>query len=400
MNSRQEAIYAMVAIPPPVNGQSVVSLFVLDALGRDEERLLRVFDIGPGTAVRNIFYHLTRIRRVLGAARALLRMKDDNVAFYTVLESGFGRIYNVFLLWLARRRGARIYLHHHTAAHVLSHDHSFAAIVRITGQRTTHIVLSNDMRSVLSARYPQIGRIRVLHNSQAVQTPNIQARRDAALPRIRLGFLSNLTIEKGIDLAIASLKATQRQNLDATLTIAGPALTKEARDAIATAMVTFGNSLRVLGPVAGGDKDAFFAGIDLFLFPSRYRFEAQPLVVLEAMAWGCVPVVSQAGFTAELVGDGLPRVADLDDFPEATASLCHSLIRDPSKLSRMSESARERYVHLKESAPITEISRLFDTKEEQAPAPLRRSPASNQTVLGDIADRHKSHDRGSGAGRR
>ena len=127
--------------------------------------------------------------------------------------------------------------------------------------------------------------------------------------------------------------------VDATLTLAGPIMTERARREIEAAGLEFNSALILLGPVAGTAKDAFFGEIDIFLFPSRYRFEAQPLVVLEAMAHGCAPIVSHAGFTVELVGDHLPTVANLVDYPERVQQLCSLYMESSQKLEQISRIA-------------------------------------------------------------
>ena len=55
---------------------------------------------------------------------------------------------------------------------------------------------------------------------------------------------------------------------------------------ISEARAKFGEAIVELGPVAGAAKQRFFETIDIFFFPSRYRMEAQPLVMLEALSYG------------------------------------------------------------------------------------------------------------------
>ena len=68
-------------------------------------------------------------------------------------------------------------------------------------------------------------------------------------------------------------------------------MSKSADLEITRALESLGDRLRYLGPVHGKDKIAFFEAIDAFVFPTRYRLEAYPLVVMEALAAG-VPVIA------------------------------------------------------------------------------------------------------------
>lgn len=84
--------------------------------------------------------------------------------------------------------------------------------------------------------------------------------------------------------------------------IAGP-----YRDQACIALVTqaIDEGLAVnLGPVSAASKQDFFDGIDVFLFPSRYRNETEPLVVLEAMAQGVPVVASALGCIPEMLPHG------------------------------------------------------------------------------------------------
>ncbi|MAT39310.1 MAG: hypothetical protein CL946_06875 [Ectothiorhodospiraceae bacterium] len=54
----------------------------------------------------------------------------------------------------------------------------------------------------------------------------------------------------------------------------------------------------------GAEKEALFESAHIFVFPSRFPVEAQPLVLLEAMAAGCALVTSDQGEIPSTVGEG------------------------------------------------------------------------------------------------
>ena len=56
------------------------------------------------------------------------------------------------------------------------------------------------------------------------------------------------------------------------------------------ALKKYPDSINYRGPVHGSNKKEFFNDIHIMLFPSRYKNEAQPLVVFEALSYG-VPVI-------------------------------------------------------------------------------------------------------------
>ncbi|HKP70862.1 MAG TPA: glycosyltransferase family 4 protein, partial [Pyrinomonadaceae bacterium] len=70
---------------------------------------------------------------------------------------------------------------------------------------------------------------------------------------------------------------------------------------VASMSEVLGENFRYGGVVAGQPKTRALAEADIFLMPSR--FEGLPMALLEAMASGCVPVVSNRGSIPTAVDD-------------------------------------------------------------------------------------------------
>lgn len=84
--------------------------------------------------------------------------------------------------------------------------------------------------------------------------------------------------------------------------------------------------------------------VDLFVFPSRY--EAHPLVVLEAMASG-LPVIVSGSFGAEdFLGDGGKILGDPNDVA-GLAAYMNELLQDTEKRKAMSLAGRKRAVEMR-----------------------------------------------------
>lgn len=86
-----------------------------------------------------------------------------------------------------------------------------------------------------------------------------------------------------------------------------------------------------------------FRDAALFVFPTRYRVEAQPLVLLEAMAAGCAIITSAAGEIRETLGDGAGVILD-NPGPADVADALESLARTSDRAAAMAQNARRRYI--------------------------------------------------------
>ena len=339
-------VLAAVALPPPLHGQSATNAAVVNRLQQTARTV--VVDIGPREYRSKLGYHVNRILAVLQAI--VLEFKyvtRSKRIFYGVIESGWGRCYNSVIIAAARLLRYDIVLHHHTSAHTLKHSKGFGFLVRLAGPQALHVVLGQQMARDLLSRYPRVRRSLVVHNSAFLCLPRRVSQVGANLPKLTIGFLSNLTNEKGLDSVLNVLRSGRAEGLELELKLAGPAGNTEVREQIKSAQREFGPALKVLGAVGPAEKQEFFAGIDLFLFPSRYKFEAQPLVVLEAMSFGVPTIVSQRGYTSEIVGDTGHVVADQSDLVASSVEICRRYASGCLSLSSQGARSRERFVRLR-----------------------------------------------------
>ncbi len=131
---------------------------------------------------------------------------------------------------------------------------------------------------------------------------------------LQLGFLSNITVEKGILEFFAVLAALNRRGIDYRAHIAGP-VAAEAKARFDQLLQSTAH-VQYAGPVYGADKERFYRQLDIFLFPTRYANEAEPLVIYEALRRGVHVMACDRGSIAEMLRDGaglvLPREAPVE----------------------------------------------------------------------------------------
>nr|WP_275982071.1 glycosyltransferase [Frigidibacter sp. ROC022] len=118
-------------------------------------------------------------------------------------------------------------------------------------------------------------------------------------PRLRVGLLSNLMLTKGLDVFLDLARRSASEGLALDFVLAGPAFGPVEEAIIRAALAEPGISLDWRGPVHGPDRLSFFREIDIFVFPTRYRYEAQPNVVLEAICAGVHVIAPDRGCIRE-----------------------------------------------------------------------------------------------------
>jgi glycosyltransferase involved in cell wall biosynthesis len=298
----KKRVFFTVALPPPVNGQSVSNKKWLEELVASDKFDVIVANISPNNSNRGgIRYHINRILSVIFALGIILiKARKGDVAYF-VYESGLGVFYNLLLCGVSRLIGLSVFIHHHTSAHVKQSVFQFRLVNLLAGRLVSHIVLSEEMRNDMLLLYGGGSPIYVCENTWIIPGADYEGSLRNK-NKFTIGFLSNLTEEKGLHVVIEAYESLRRSVDSMDLYIAGPVSSHADRQRINDLLKKHSESVKYFGPVFDGRKDDFFDSIDIFVFPSKYKYEAQPLVLIESLAHGVPVITSRQGYSAELVG--------------------------------------------------------------------------------------------------
>ncbi|SON56988.1 GDP-mannose-dependent alpha-(1-6)-phosphatidylinositol monomannoside mannosyltransferase [Hartmannibacter diazotrophicus] len=254
----------------------------------------------------------------LGAAKAIVRKHAPAM----VICHG-NRAYRIFRKVTAKTMTLVAYLH----------KPSFD--VELT--RTHYICVADHLGQLALERGIPASRVHVVPN--AVPAPTLSAKPFSRSGEpLRLVAAGRLHPKKGFDTLLRALAIVRQQAGSGALVceIAGEG-DERARLEVLIADLKLQDMARLVGWKS--DLAPFFAGADLFAFPSLQ--EGFPLVLLEALGAGLPVVASAIAGTDEIIRDGeTGRLVPPSD-PQALAGAILELIGDPERAKAMGAAGRQ-----------------------------------------------------------
>jgi glycosyltransferase involved in cell wall biosynthesis len=327
--------------PPPLHGAAVMG-----EAAATSKRLRDLFDV---TVIPiRVNSGLSSLQRFgLGKVWASLKLCAEvaralatrPVAMYlTINVAGFAFWRDFLLVTLCRIAGIRRIFHLHMKGLRNNYERSrlMRAAYRWVFGAAEVIHLSERLYSDVAPVVP-VQRFHVVANGLDVAAAAV-SERPQRVPTVL--FLSNLYESKGpLDLLEASRRILAR-GIAHNLVFAGAGAEPHVVERIHAA----GPPVNWVGPVDGPRKAALLAEADVFVFPSWYHFECQPLVVIEAMAAGKAIIASGEAAIPDLVEDGATGIIVRCHAVDEIADTLEELLQASGLRAALGEAARNRYL--------------------------------------------------------
>jgi glycosyltransferase involved in cell wall biosynthesis len=350
-------LFVVGPFPPPVHGASTITAKVaglLSAAGHP----VSCFNVSPPTGSRGPRHHFQRIISFAGCAMAIL-FRPSSATIYLSLSGGLGLIYDLVLVIAARISGRAVVFHHHSFAYLLRSGLLMRSIVGAAGARQAHVLLSNGMKSKFQQLYPRARDCVVVSNIAFFDVQKSETGHARSL-FATVGYLSNVSLEKGIDRFLDFIAEIRAKGSSVKGLIAGP-FDSEAVRAYVQGRIAEVGGIEYVGSVYDDKKMEFLSCIDLLVFPSRYRNEAEPLVVLESQMKGLPIAATDRGCIPEMLdgpsgilldsdaSDLQPLIRDVFDWEKDPAMFIAVSSAAVAKRQRLVETAkkdRERFLNI------------------------------------------------------
>jgi glycosyltransferase involved in cell wall biosynthesis len=352
--------------PPPVDGQRLITQRMFERL--DAATIVARHDLDQ-------FPRLGRLSKPLSAIAACLlliaaRLKGFST-LYLAPHSGMGLAYSCAIVATARALGYRLSIHYHSYRNMARHSQLMAMFIALCGRDATHIVLAPPMAQDLRGLYGKLRDVAVLSNAVFVRPRDL--RRRPAGGRLRLGHLSNLSRQKGIVQVLDCLRELVVRGVDVELRLAGPAGDAETRALISAAEAELRERLVYLGRLDAEGVHGFYDGIDAFLFPTMHEHEAEPLVIVDAVAAGVPVIATDRGCIGYLLAGEAGTVFAAPDFVAKAVDCIAHWAGDPHALADASARAAARFREL-HGASRAQLDRLIDGMVDERLPPRRARP--------------------------
>jgi glycosyltransferase involved in cell wall biosynthesis len=338
--------------PPPHHGMTTLTVAILGSPVLNGA--FRLFHVD--TADRRDLDNMGRLdlgNVVLGLRHAatlawILARHRPDLVYLPVSQNRWAYVRDAVLIGLSRLARVPVMTHLNGGGFRAFYDGSGPAtrwLVRRTSRwLAAAVVLGEGLRSIYDGLVPP-DRVHVIPNGVADPFPDGPPPRNGARPA-RVTYLGTLIRSKGFPELLRVAGRLGSAGVDARFVLAGGWNSDEERAAAEATVARLGLAGRVefAGVVAGESKRRVLAEADIFVLPTRYPPEGQPLSILEAMAAG-VPVVSTPrAAIPDMLEDGVTGLLIPEGDEPALEAALRRLVESPSERSAMGAAARTRYL--------------------------------------------------------
>jgi glycosyltransferase involved in cell wall biosynthesis len=270
--------------PNPISGVSIANKVVEEILNADLNFIVEkidtsypIFDeqIGEFSIQKFLFY--------LRINSSFFKVLKNNIIYITPGQTFFGVLkYALFIVTASALRKELII---HVHGNYLGKEYqSLKGIKRVifyflVSRFTKGIVLSNSLKQNLT---PFLKDKNIFSLPNFAQDYLYTKDKKFVKDELRIFYLSNLMKEKGIFCLLNALKNLEKNNIIYKAKIAGNIDQKYSKEILN--LFTELKNAEYIGIVNGDDKKNLLEWGNVFVLPTFYKMEGQPISILEAMA--------------------------------------------------------------------------------------------------------------------
>jgi glycosyltransferase involved in cell wall biosynthesis len=338
--STRARILFIAPLPPPLTGQSTASYALYEDLKRHR---LSVSALNLSKqSFRSGFNSIGRLLEiVLVIVRVIVGRFSTNRTYFTVAESVAGNIKDLLIYICLIGRLDTTYIHLHGGAGMrllLSHHHHFLLFINgIFLKRLGGVIVLGKRLATIYEQVVPPDRLHVVKNFAPddvfISLPKL---REKVYPkqRIRILYLSNLLPGKGYTELVAAIKLLPISILSRLQIDFAGGFENETDRCKFFLSVKDIRQVKYHGIVSGEQKRQLLEHAHIFCLPTYYRYEGQPISILEAYASGCTVITTDHSGIYDIFSPGINGFSVDKKSPESIAAAIELLLMDLRQLRR------------------------------------------------------------------
>ena len=336
--------------PPPYHGQAIAIAEVVNASW--DELDVRHVRLAYSRAAGDIGrFSLAKVLHLFSRAWMtvrLLRRNPGAVLYYPPGGNLVPIMRDVVFMFLVRRYAGRLILHYHACgmAEVFEGRPWLRKLALLAfGRVDAAVKLQPSVPPDAESLNPE----RVVIIPNGLDVPEIKALPKSSDAPVRILFAGLHTEEKGIFIVVDVLEKLVAMGLNVEVRSMGSwrAEEEERRCHRLVEQKKLGERISFLGTLSGDEKWREYAAADVLFFPTFYRAELMPLVVIEAMAFGLPVVASEWRGLRDMIDSGqngfLFPIDDKAAAVDMAADCLARLVREPGLRRKVGTAARRSY---------------------------------------------------------
>lgn len=345
-------ILYFVQLPPPIHGVSLTNRIVYNSTHINvnvKKYLVELKFSSQFSEIRR--YNLKKIFKFFKIAlklfTALNKIKPD-IVYFSLMPVGKGFIRDFFFVIIMKLFNIELIYHlHNIGINKKSKTLLFRWMYQYVFSNSTIIHPSDILLTKEFENLNLINANKIVIPNTCIPLSNSNITSDKNKNDIiKILFLSNLLPEKGLMVLLEAIKIFSDKFQNFELNIYGSYY--RAKEVKRYKRFISENKLSekvfIKGQCFNSEKERVFHESDIFVFPSYFREECFPIVILEAMQAGLAIISSSVGAIPEIIEDGIDGILVEPKNYLHLAAKIQLLINDEVLRNQLGSKAKEKFL--------------------------------------------------------
>lgn len=285
----------------PVTGQSLA----FDIISKEYDGVKTIFRYGGSSSFAVLCSSLLLLFRYLLNA-ILSKQKQRKVLYLTTSRSRLGFLRDFLLITISSKFGIRVVNHLHGADFFDFRQQSSKCLKRMVDIAYSKVDISIVLSEGMKEQYSDYPCMEVQCVSNAADYKGDPSYAFAG--SLKVLYLSNLIYSKGIEYVVNAIDDLHKQGVDVELTVVGQPMGDDYRSKSEMELYVKNNIIGksyidYKGVLQGREKYDVLSASNVFVLPTFYKTEAQPISIIEAMMSGNVIITTEHNYIRDFISE-------------------------------------------------------------------------------------------------